>query len=221
MSISLKPVRMAIALSGRGSNASAILQAVQRQALTSVQPVAIVSNRDNAVGLRLADEYNLEQAVFAQSQYGSLDKRDEALAVWLNEHDIDVLVLAGYNRILTESFFNAYFKPVLNIHPSVLPKFGGKGMVGLAVHQAVIDAAETESGCTVHQVELAVDAGQILGQAIVPVYPDDTADTLAARVLAQEHRLYGRVLQEVGLALHHGYSLKSVQPIKRSTVPVS
>lgn len=231
----ISPVRMAILLSGRGSNARAIVKQWQSGALSSVVPVALLSNKADAVGLQFVHELAagpktsvntegegftdtaivpaIHTAVFPQAEYACGSARDEAMAHWLKEHQVALLVLAGYNRILTPSFFKAYQGAVLNIHPSLLPQYGGPGMVGLAVHQAVLADHQTQSGCTVHQVTVGVDEGPILGQATVAVYPDDTPDSLAARVLKQEHQLYWQVIEQVGLALQQGASVQSAQPV--------
>ena len=114
----------------------------------------------------------------------------------LQAANINWVILAGYDRILGLPILSAFPDRILNMHPSLLPKFGGKGMVGLAVHRAVLAAAEPESGCTVHGVIAQVDAGPILGQSRVAVLTDDSPESLAARVLAAEHALYAQVIRQ-------------------------
>lgn len=207
----ITPVRVAILLSGRGSNARAILKNAESGSLPSVEPVAICSNKPNAEGLALANEFSVMGRAFPQAEFGHGAERDKAMASWLNEQDAQLLVLAGYNRILSPAFFQTFSGAILNIHPSLLPKYGGVGMVGKAVHQAVLDAKESESGCTVHQVTEVVDGGPVLGQAIVSVCSEDTVEQLAARVLEQEHQLYSEVIQEVALALQNGASVQLLE----------
>lgn len=119
----------------------------------------------------------------------------EELAFALARHKPDRVILAGWLRLIPSEVVRVYPGRILNIHPALLPKFGGQGMYGRRVHEAVIAAGETESGCTVHEVTEAYDEGPILGRATVPVLPDDTPGTLAARVLAEEHRLYPSIIQ--------------------------
>lgn len=119
------------------------------------------------------------------------------LALEIERIGPDLICLAGYNRLLPESLVLAYARRILNIHPALLPKFGGKGMYGMRVHQAVLEQGETESGCTVHYVTEQYDEGEITLQMKCPVEPDDTAETLAVRVLALEHIAYPRAIKQV------------------------
>ena len=115
----------------------------------------------------------------------------------LKAHKIDYIALAGYLKLLPPAVVAAYQRRIVNIHPALLPKYGGKGMYGHYVHEAVIAAGDKESGVTIHVVDEIYDNGQILEQAKVPVLPDDTPETLAARVLEQEHKLYPRALNKL------------------------
>lgn len=183
-----KICRLGILISGRGSNLAAIQQAIETGQMTNATIAVVVSNKPDAGGLRFAASKTIPTAVVTE-------KNDAAILSILQAHQIDLLVLAGYGRILSQVLLDAYPNRIVNIHPSLLPAYGGRGMVGIKVHQAVLAAKETESGCTVHGVTAYVDGGPILGQARVPVLPGDTAEILAERVLAEEHRLYPKVLQ--------------------------
>jgi phosphoribosylglycinamide formyltransferase, formyltetrahydrofolate-dependent len=188
-----------ILLSGRGSNFKAIHQAVLDGTIPNTTIGLVISNKPDAPGLAWAKDQGLNTLALPKQPDESREAYDQRLVKAIQPHQPDWLVLAGYNRILTDDFIHAFEGKILNIHPSLLPKFGGPGMVGLKVHQAVIEAGETESGCTVHGVTTIVDGGPILGQRTVPVLPDDTAETLAARVLEQEHQLYPAVLKKLVL----------------------
>jgi phosphoribosylglycinamide formyltransferase 1 len=185
-----KPLRLALLLSGRGSNAEALAAALQREAAPKVEIALVVSNRREAAGLAWAQETGFASWLLDFKACETKTEAYKALLEQCQHHAIEGLVLAGFDRILPRSVVEAYPNRILNIHPSLLPKFGGKGMLGMAVHQAVLAAGETESGCTVHVVTTGVDEGPILAQATVPVLPEDTPETLSARVLAAEHATY-------------------------------
>jgi phosphoribosylglycinamide formyltransferase 1 len=189
------PVKLGLVLSGRGSNAHAIIEHIQAGRLSGAMVACVLSNRADAPGLTMAQGFGIP--TFVVDHYPKRADRDAAMLTCLQQAQVDWVILAGYDRIIGDPLLSAYAGRVLNIHPSLLPAFGGPGMVGLAVHQAVIAAGEHTSGCTVHQVTAAVDEGQILGQAVVDVYPSDTAEILAARVLEKEHQLYAAVIQQV------------------------
>lgn len=188
------PVRIGILLSGRGSNAEALIQAHQAGQLPHSEIVLVLSNVADATGLTMAAQHGIPTRCITPRDYPSRDAADAAMTEVLQAADVSLVVLAGYNRILSAPLLDAFPNAILNIHPSLLPAYGGKGMVGQAVHTAVLTGAETFSGCTVHGVTAEVDAGPLLGQAVVPVLSNDTPETLGARVLTQEHRLYTATL---------------------------
>lgn len=191
----LQPVvRVGVLLSGQGSNAQALYAAQLAGRLGQAYIVVVGSNRPQAGGVVWAEAQSIPTVIFTAKQFSSKLARDAWLAEQLKAYQLDLLVLAGYDRILTTPLLAAYAGRLLNIHPSLLPRHGGVGMVGLAVHTAVLAAGDTVSGCTVHEVTAQVDAGKVLGQARVPVLPSDTPETLAKRVLAAEHRLYPAVV---------------------------
>lgn len=188
--------RLGILLSGRGSNFQAIHRAILADAAFPAEIAVVVSNKSTAGGLGYAEEHGIPAAFVRPSDYDGLEAYDAAIVEILKARQVDVLILAGYTKILSPVLLAAYEGRILNIHPSLLPDFGGHGMWGERVHQAVIAAKSPQSGCTVHLVTEEVDAGPILGQTAVPVYTEDTPEILAARVLAEEHRLYPAVIRE-------------------------
>jgi phosphoribosylglycinamide formyltransferase 1 len=194
--VTLQPQRYAVLLSGQGSNAKALFAAQQQGRLPWGHLALVVSNKRQAPGLAWAEAQSLPTLYLQASQHANRLAADAWLVAQLQAQGIEALVLAGYNRILTAPLLSAFTGRILNIHPSLLPRHGGVGMVGLAVHQAVIAAGDTFSGCSVHLVTPEVDAGPLLGQASVPVYPTDTPEQLALRVQRAEHRLYPAVLAQ-------------------------
>jgi phosphoribosylglycinamide formyltransferase 1 len=207
MTPSLPPVhRIAVLISGRGSNLGSLLDAQAEGRFHPAQIVLVVANNPDAGGLTLASRAGVKSVVVDPTQYETREASDQAIHDALTAYEIDLVALAGYNRILTPVLTTPWAGRMLNIHPSLLPKFGGKGMVGLRVHEAVVAAGETESGCTVHWVTAGVDEGDALGQHRVPVLPDDTPDALARRVLAQEHLLYPEVVARLVAESHAAVS---------------
>lgn len=182
-----------ILISGSGSNMAAIVQAAERQDWQrrfGAHVSAVISNRPDAAGLQLAQSLGVAAEALDHRSFETREAFDAALTQLIDGHQPALVVLAGFMRILTPDFVAHYAGRLINIHPSLLPAF-----TGLRTHQRAIDAGCTEAGCTVHQVTAELDHGPILAQAVVPVLPDDTADTLAARVLLQEHLLYPQAVQ--------------------------
>ena len=181
-----------ILISGGGSNMAAIVRAAEREDWArrlGARVAAVVSNRADAGGLVLAREKGIATEVLDHKTFASREAFDAALAERIDRHAPALVVLAGFMRILTPGFVARYSGRLLNIHPSLLPAFPG-----LHTHQRAIDAGCRFAGATVHQVTAELDHGPILEQAVVPVLADDTADTLAARVLTQEHLIYPRAV---------------------------
>jgi phosphoribosylglycinamide formyltransferase-1 len=184
-----------ILISGGGSNMAAIVRAAQRdnwRKLYGAQVAAVISNRSDAGGLAIAREHLVATDVVDHKRFDSRDAFDAELARIIDMRNPALVVLAGFMRILTPAFVERYAGRLLNIHPSLLPAFPG-----LHTHQRAIDAGCKFAGATVHQVTAELDYGPILAQAVVPVLPDDTAGTLAARVLTQEHQIYPRAIAEL------------------------
>ena len=157
----------------------------------NAQVAAVLSNRADAQGLDFAKDHGIATAVLDHKAFGSREAFDAALMAEIDRYAPDLLVLAGFMRILTPGFVAHYAGRLLNVHPSLLPAFPG-----LNTHQRAIDAGCRFAGATVHQVTAELDHGDILAQAVVPVLADDTADTLAARVLSQEHLIYPQAVAE-------------------------
>src|SRR5512135_337739 len=180
-------MRLAVAISGRGSNLAALLAALPAGGGGPAEVALVLSNRA-AAGLELARERGIPALVLADPA----DGREwlDALAA----HRADLIVLAGYLKLVPPEVVERYRGRIINIHPALLPAFGGPGMYGRRVHEAVLASGAAVSGATVHLVDEVYDRGRILAQARVPVRPGDTPDTLAARVLEVEHRLLPAVV---------------------------
>ncbi|HVR89149.1 MAG TPA: phosphoribosylglycinamide formyltransferase [Candidatus Limnocylindria bacterium] len=179
-------LRVGVCVSGRGSNLQAILDAC-REGQLDAQVVYVASSRKHAPALERANAAGVPAAAFPPAANGGRDAAQLLMAARLVAAAVELVVLAGYDRILCDGFFARLGEvPVINIHPSLLPAFGG--LNGPKVHEAVLAARANESGCTVHRAHAGqLDAGEILVQRRVPVRPSDDAETLAARVLAEEH----------------------------------
>jgi len=188
--------RIAVFISGSGSNLQALIDG-SKAGILSGKIVWVVSNRAKAYGLTRAENEGIETFVFKPKKYPSPEAAAEDLLNKLRERKIDYITLAGYMKLLPSSVVAAYDKRIVNIHPALLPKYGGKGMYGHHVHEAVLASGDKESGVTVHLVDEIYDHGKILEQMRVPVLPDDTPESLAARVLEQEHKLYPRALNKL------------------------
>ena len=180
--------KVVVLISGSGSNLQALIDSLQADSPAQIS--AVISNRADAFGLQRAAKAGIATQVLDHKAYADREAFDAALIEAIDAYQADLVILAGFMRILTPGFVTHYTGRLLNIHPSLLPKYKG-----LHTHQRALDAGDTEAGCTVHEVTADLDAGPILGQARVPVLAGDDADTLAARVLVQEHRLYPAVLR--------------------------
>ncbi len=184
-----------ILISGGGSNMAAIVRTAQAQQWAThygAQVAAVISNKADAKGLQFAAQQGIATAVLDHKASSSREAFDAQLAQLIDSYAPSLVVLAGFMRILTPAFVQRYAGRLLNIHPSLLPAFPG-----LHTHQRAIDAGCQFVGATVHQVTAELDHGPIIAQAVVPVLPGDTADTLAARVLSQEHLIYPQAVAKV------------------------
>jgi phosphoribosylglycinamide formyltransferase-1 len=189
-------MNVAVFCSGSGSNLQALLDA-ESQGDLAAKVALVISNRKKAVGLERArragkDAVHLSPGAFEQDR-----EYARALLALLRLYDIDLICLAGYLKMLPSAVVKAYAGRILNIHPAPLPQFGGPGMYGHHVHEAVLKAGVSESGPTIHFVDEEYDHGPTIAHTPVPVLPDDSPESLAERVLAQEHRLYPRVVAAV------------------------
>lgn len=184
-----------ILISGAGSNMAAIVRAAEQDRWAerlNGQVAAVLSNRADAQGLTFAQDHGIATAVLDHKAYASREDFDAALMAEIDRYAPDLVVLAGFMRILTPGFVAHYAGRLLNVHPSLLPAFPG-----LNTHQRAIDAGCRFAGATVHQVTVDLDHGPILAQAVVPVLSNDTADSLASRVLLQEHIIYPQAVAAV------------------------
>jgi phosphoribosylglycinamide formyltransferase-1 len=191
-------VRLGVLVSGRGSNLEAVLNAHRAGRLVGIEPALVVSNRPGVRALDVAERYAIPHRVLERSAFPGGATRDGVIGHAFEEARCDLVLLAGYDQLLRDPYFAAYRGPTINIHPSLLPRHGGAGMMGLAVHQSVLDAGDAESGVSIHLVTPDLDAGPVLAQADVLVVAGDDAETLARRVLEVEHRLLVETL--AGLA---------------------
>lgn len=178
-------MRVVVLISGRGSNMEALLEA-----RLPVEFACVISNKPDAAGLAIAARHRVPTAVVNHRDHPGRAEFDAALAEEIDRHRPDLVVLAGFMRVLTDAFVRHYENRLINIHPALLPAFPG-----LDTHARALAAGVKLHGCTVHYVTPEVDSGPIIAQAAVPVLAGDTPATLAARVLRQEHRLYPRVLR--------------------------
>lgn len=187
------PLRVAVLTSGRGSNLQAVIDAIEAGQVQA-HIVAVISNKKDAVALERARKHGIKDVFIDPKPFsGRPDFReayDRSLLEILQQHEVELVLLAGYMKIVTAVLVNAYANRMMNIHPSLLPSFPG-----LEVQKKAIDWGCKLAGCTVHFVTEGVDEGPIIIQAAVPIVDDDTSDTLAARILVQEHKIYPRAVQ--------------------------
>lgn len=186
---------IAILISGGGSNMAAIVRASRQRGWAErygAQVSLVLSNRPDAGGLAFAREHGIATAVVDHKPYPTREAFEQDLAAAIDRHAPALVVLAGFMRILTPSFVERYAGRLLNIHPSLLPAFPG-----LHTHRRAIEEGCRFAGATVHRVTAELDHGPILDQAVVPILPGDTEDTLAARVLTQEHLVYPRAIERL------------------------
>ena len=184
---SLLPI--GVLISGSGTNLQAIIDAIERQELAATIRV-VISNRTDAYGLIRAQKHGLATAVVNHKEFSSREVFEGELMNILHAHDVTLVVLAGFMRILSPVFIRAFPQRIINIHPALLPAFPGTHGQRQALQYGVKIA-----GATVHFVDEETDHGPIIAQAAVPVYPDDTEELLSARILAQEHRIYPQAIQ--------------------------
>jgi len=180
--------RIVVLISGNGSNLQAIIDACEEKKING-DVVAVISNKPQVYGLERAKCHDIDNVVVNHRDYETREAYDVSLAKAIDEHQPDLVVLAGFMRILTADFVEHYAGKMLNIHPSLLPKYQG-----LNTHQRAIDAGDSEHGVSVHFVTAELDGGPVILQAKVPIFENDTSDELAARVHEQEHRIYPLVV---------------------------
>jgi phosphoribosylglycinamide formyltransferase-1 len=184
-----RKVPLGVLISGGGTNLQAIIDAIEAKKLDATIRL-VFSNRADAYGLQRARDHSLPTEVLDHRQFGSRESFDTALVEILGSRGVELVVLAGFMRLLSPVFVKAFSNRIMNIHPALLPSFPG-----LHVQKRAIDHGVRFSGCTVHFVNEECDEGPIIIQAVVPVFPDDTEEALTARILTQEHRIYPRAIQ--------------------------
>jgi phosphoribosylglycinamide formyltransferase-1 len=185
-----KPIRLAVFLSGSGSNAEKIFSYFKNHA--TIEVACVLSNNPQAVGLQRAEKFGLPARVFSKTQLRESDK----VISWLKEAGVTHVVLAGFLWMIPPNLVRAYPQRIINIHPALLPKFGGKGMYGSKVHEAVKAASERETGITIHEVNEQYDEGRILFQGKCPIHPKFSVEQIAEQVQRLEHAHYPRVIEQ-------------------------
>lgn len=182
-------LRISVLVSGGGTNLQAVIDGVESGFLQNAEIVLVISSNPNAFSLERAKKHKIRSMVIDRTDYPAREERTRAIIAALDEAKTDLVILAGYMSILDPKLVEAYRGRIINIHPSLIPQFCGPGFYGKHVHEAVLAAGASETGATVHYVDEGVDTGPIILQEKVPVLKEDTADTLAARVLETEHRI--------------------------------
>lgn len=181
--------------SGSGSNFQSIINAISTGVLDATI-TGLITDRENIRAIERANNNNIPYSIVSPKNFDSKNEYELKLLKIINFYHANILVLAGYLKKIPSSVIDVFRNRILNIHPSLLPKYGGKGFYGIKVHQAVIQNGELESGCTVHLVNEIYDDGPILGQIKVPINSNDTPSDLAQKILAEEHRLYPQIISE-------------------------
>ncbi len=187
-------LRLAVMASGGGTNLQAIIDASESGEIDA-RVMVVISNNSSAGALERARRHGIEALHLSRRQFASGEEFDRALLEAFRSRRTDMVILAGYMKLLSPVVVNAFHHRILNIHPALLPCFGGEGMYGMRVHRAVIESGTRYSGVTVHLVDEQYDHGPIVAQLVVPVGEDDTPETLAEKVLVREHQLYKEVIQ--------------------------
>jgi formyltetrahydrofolate-dependent phosphoribosylglycinamide formyltransferase len=189
------PIAVLVSGTGRGSNLKALLDAASQPGFPGHIAV-VIGTRSDAPALERAREHNIPCVVISPKKYPEESAYAEIILRFLRQYQVELVCLAGYMLRLPPAVVESYPQRVMNIHPALLPLFGGRGMFGENVHRAVLESGMKVSGCTVHFVDYEYDTGPIIAQSAVPVFDEDTPSSLAARVLIEEHRLYPRAVDD-------------------------
>lgn len=190
-------LRISVLVSGGGTNFQAVIDGVEEGIIKNAKIVQVISSKDTAYALTRAKNHNIKGKVIDKKTYPDTREHTQAVLKALEEEGTNLIVLAGYMRILQPEVIQKYAGKIINIHPSLIPKYCGVGFYGSHVHQAVIEAGEKESGATVHFVDEGVDTGKIILQEKVMVDSTDTAESLAAKVLKVEHKIIQQAIVKV------------------------
>lgn len=186
---------IAVMVSGGGTDLQSVIDNIENGYIDNAKIVLVISSKADAYALERANKHGINGIYIGKGNYEDPGKRTEAIIEALQNARTDLVILAGYVSVLDSAIIETFRNKIINIHPSLIPKYCGKGFYGSRVHEAVIEGKEKESGATVHFVDEGVDTGEIILQETVPVLPDDTADTLASRVLELEHSLLPRAVR--------------------------
>ena len=189
-------MNIAVFASHGGSDLQAIIDGCNNNKINA-KVVVVISNNGDSMALQRAKNENIPSYHMSAKKYGCEEALAQEILAALSKYDVDMIFLAGYMKMLHVSVLNKYNNRIFNIHPALLPKFGGKGMYGMNVHNAVINAGETETGVTIHRVNAEYDSGEIVAQTKVPVIENDTPESLAARVLVREHEFLVEVISDI------------------------
>ena len=192
----MKRLKIGVLASGGGTNLQSIIDRSLDGSI-SADVVVVISNNSKAKALERAMKHGIDALHISAVTEESEEKADKRIVTEMVSRGVDLIVLAGYMKKIGSELLNAYNGKMINIHPALLPKFGGKGMYGMRVHESVIAAGEKESGPTVHYVDNEYDRGPIIAQIKVPVYPEDAPEDLQKRVLVKEHELFPGVIQKI------------------------
>jgi len=195
-------INIVVFASGSGTNFQAIIDAVENGQING-RIVGLISNKKGIQAIDRAQKHNIDHEYLAPSDFSSYPNYVEALLKQLEQWDTQLIALAGYMIKIPSEIIDKYKDRIVNIHPSLLPKYGGKGFYGKKVHRAVIDNKEEISGCTVHMVTEEYDQGPILGQRKVPVSKSDDPETLAKRKLKEEHKLFPEIIAKLAKQINN------------------
>jgi len=187
---------IAVLASTNGTDLQAIIDEMKAGKMPGIELAIVASNKQNCYALQRAKEQRYK-TVFINPENKTREEFDEEMAKTLKNHNIDLIVLVGYMRILTPEFVRQFHKKIINVHPALMPKFSGKNFFGKSVHEAVINAGESETGMTIHYVDEGVDTGEIILQKTCPVDPSDTPETLKGKVQALEKKWYPEVIRKL------------------------
>lgn len=193
--------RVGVLVSGGGTDLQSIIDAVEKGQLKEVDLACVISSKRDAYALERAERHGIQAYGVTKQEYPDSQERNEAIMAILAKEQVDLVVLAGYLSILPKEAVQSYKGRLINIHPALLPKYGGKNFYGIHVHEAVLVAGEKESGATVHYVDEGVDTGEIILQEKVPVLAEDTPETLQQRVLEVEHIILPKAVGMVAAKL--------------------
>lgn len=191
-----KPFRIGVLASTKGTDLQAIIDEMKEEKMPGIELACVLSNKKSAYALERAREQGYK-AIFVDPANKTREEFDTKLVELLEENKVDLVVLIGYMRILSESFVRKFPNRIINVHPALIPKFCGPSFFGASVHEEVLKAGEKETGMTIHYVDEGCDTGQILLQKTCPVTPDDTPDTLKEKVQTLEKKWYPEVIRQL------------------------